>query len=68
MKMGLWNKPDRRSSKRIKYEGIHNNTKRRRSTKQMAEWTTNHGIKVKIHSTMLLYSQERWFIMVGSRL
>ena len=28
----------------------------------------NSGVKVKIYSIIFLYSEERWFIMAGSRL
>jgi len=72
MRMGLQDKSNERSSKRIKYKGIYNNAKRRGSTKlivgQTIESWVNCGIKVKICSTMLLYFQERWFTTVGSRL
>jgi len=35
---------------------------------QATQGRTHCGIKVKICSILLLYSKERWFIMVGSRL
>ena len=69
--MGPQDKSNRRGSKRIKCKGICNDTERR-STKPIARQTIeswfNCGIKVKICSIMLLYSQERQFITVGSRL
>ena len=70
--MGSQDKPNRRSSKRIKCKGIYNNAKRRGSTKpivgQIVESWFNCGIKVKICSTMFLHSQKKQFIMAGSRL
>ena len=70
--MRSWNKPNRRGSERIQCKDIYNDTERRESIKPMVGQTieswVNCGIKVKIHSTMFLYSQERWFIMIGSRL
>ena len=62
MWIGLQNKSNERSSKRIEYKDICDNTQKRRSIEPMARWTTqsrfNHGIKVKIHSTMFLHFQE----------
>ena len=72
----MWMRPqdksNRRGSKRIKCKDICNDTQRKRSTKPMAGWTTksrfNCEIKVKICSTMFLYSQKRQLITVDSRL
>ena len=70
--MGPWNKSDGQSSKRIECKGLYNDTEEGRSLKPIARWTTQGrthcGIKVKIYGTLLLYSKERWFITVGSRL
>ena len=65
------NKPHGRSSKETKCKGLYDDTKRR-SLESMVGQTTqsrlNSGIKVKIYSAVFLYSEERWFIMTGSRL
>ena len=57
---------------RIKYKGIYNDPQRRESTKPVVRQTTqnrfNCGIKIKICSTLFLYSKEEWFTIVGSRL
>ena len=70
--IGSQDKSDRWSPKGIEYKGLCNDTEGERSLKLMARWTTQGrthcGIKVKIYSTLLLYSKERQFIIVGSRL
>ena len=70
--MGPRNKPNRKGSKRIKCKDICDDTQGRRSVKPIAGQTTqsrlNCGIKVKIYSTMFLYFQKRWFIIVSSGL
>jgi len=70
--MGSQNKSYRRGFKGIKYKGLCNDTKGRRSFESMVGQITqsrlNSRVKVKICSTMFLYSKKRWFIMVGSRL
>ena len=70
--MGSWNKSNGQSTQEIKYKGLDNDTKGRRSFKSIVEQTTqsrsNSGIKVKICSTMFLHFKEGWLPMVGSRL
>ena len=70
-RIGSQDKPNGRSSERIKHKGICNDTERRGSTKpivgQIIESWVNCGIKVKICGIMFLYSQERQFNIVGSR-
>ena len=57
---------------RIKCKGICNNPQGKESIKPIVRQTTqsrfNYGIKIKIYSTLFLYSKEGWFTMVGSRL
>ena len=69
--MELQDKSDRWSTTRAKCKGIHNDPQGR-SIKLVVRWTTQSGfnceIKIKICGTILLYSEKRWFIIVGSRL
>jgi len=37
MKMGSWDKPDRRSTQEIKYKGLCNDIERKRSSQPVAE-------------------------------
>jgi len=70
--MGPQNKSNRRSTKGVKHQSICNNIKRRRGFKPMVGQTTksriNCRIKVKIYGTLLLYSEERQFIIASSEL
>ena len=66
------NKSYKKSSKGTEHQGLYDNIKRRKSFQSMVGQITqrnlNSGIKVKICSTMFLYSKERQFITAGSRL
>ena len=63
MWIGPWNKLNWRSTKGTEYKSIYNDYQRGKSIKLMVKQTTkdriNHGIKVKICSTMFLHSKER---------
>ena len=72
MGIGSWDKPNRGSTQGIKCKGLCNNIERKRSSQPVARWTTksqvDSRIKIKICSLMFLYSKERQFTTVGSRL
>ena len=61
-----------RSSKETECQSLCDDTKERRSFESMIRRTTqsrlNSRIKIKICGTIFLYSEERRFIMAGSRL
>ena len=72
MRMGPRDKPYGGSTKRIEHQGIYNDTQERGSAKLMVEQTiesrSHSRIKIKICSTLLLYSKERRITKVGTRL
>ena len=57
---------------KIECKGLHNDAKRRRSSKSVARWTaqdrTDSGIKIMIYSALFLHSKERQFTTICSRL
>jgi len=70
--MELWDKPDGRSTQRMKPKGLCNDIERRRSSQPVVGWTTkswvDSEIKIKICSPIFLYLKEGWFAIAGSRL
>ena len=68
-RIGSWNQPNRRYIKGTKCQGLCNDNKGRWSIKLMTRWTTqdrvNSEIKLKIYSTMFLYSKEGQIFMIG---
>ena len=72
MRIELQNKPHGRSIKGIKCKGLYDDAKGRRSfqsvTRQIVKDWIDSEVKIKIYSTMLLHSKERWFIIASSRL